>query len=691
MAAGSAAALELGEIQVESSLGQPLRASIAYALGPNEELQNYCVSMSGAASSSGLPTISGARIEIGDGLITLTSRQPIREPMVSTRLTVNCPYTPNITREYTMFLSPPGLETAATARRTQQSAPSTPAANPVRPQPARPTVATRPPAPAIEQGSSYRVQPGESLSEIAQRIENRQIRLWPAVNALFEANPSAFIGADPNRLKAGSILTIPTFVGDEVANFAATTPAVNEDTTRAGERSAGTNGYGAPEVSTSTETAAGATQTTAIVPAAEDPVASETPALIEAGLEAANSEQPAEPGASTDAAAEATGSTTSVVIPDTTIDDPIPAASTPNRSVARIQPAAVPVEPETNWSLWVAGGGALLIAGLLLFGRRLRDQFGSTPIGSPSEVPARRATDPTETLTPVDLPVVEAIDIDDDSPTDQNLALDASLGLGHDLDGGVDVDFSENGGLDGTTRLDIELPASDEGETDVISPPHIDTSNILESEVLPEDDDYDMSVIMDMTKMPRPEDVTEKDLKAIEVSTLDESSTDGSYTMNDEVDYDILEQDYQDELTATQALNLEIEKAAQELTKRLEDDDTSSTGIQIADVEELDITAEMRAKNDETLSDLDDTNVNEALQLPEDDTEKLVAVEKTEELPTASSDTTTVEMPRRAEVSSDDDLDAITSDGDHTVEIITRDDDTVEMEVEGGRVNTKSR
>ena len=65
--------------------------------------------------------------------------------------------------------------------------------------------------------------------------------------------------------------------------------------------------------------------------------------------------------------------------------------------------------------------------------------------------------------------------------------------------------------------------------------------------------------------------------------------------------------------------------------------------------------------------------------------------EKTEELPAASSDTATVEMPQRVEAESEDDLDAITSDGDHTVEIITRDDDTVEMEVEGGRVNTKNR
>ena len=681
MAAAPANALELGEIQVESSLGEPLRASIAFALGPNEELQKYCVSTSGAPSTSGMPTISGARVDIGDGVITLTSQHAIREPIDSTRLTVNCPYTPNFTREYTMFLSPPGLENTVTASSAQQQAASAPAARATAQRPARP------PAPAprdIQQGTSYRVQPGESLSEIAQRIENRQIRLWPAVNALFEANPDAFIGADPNRLKAGSLLTIPTFVGDEVSKFAPTAiaasdsrPSTSESTFESSENSSGI-------VDAPAETAAVASQpaTTALNEPLANDAAAETPATTESVAQPSITELPGRTAAVAD-------TMESVVIPDTAIEDAIPAASSPNRSVARIQPAAVPVEPTTNWTLWAAGGGALLIAGLLLFGRRLRDRFGSTPIGSPSEVPARRATDHTETMTAAELPVVEVLD--DDSPTDRNLALDASLGLGHDLDGGVDVDFSENGGMDGTTRLDIELPASEESETDVISAPHIDTSSILESEVLPDDDDYDMSVIMDMTKMPRPEDVTEKDLKAIEVSAVEDADEDNSYTMNDEVDYDILEQDYQDELSATQALNLEIEKAAQELSERFEQDDTSSTGIHIADVEELDVTAEMPAKNDEMLTDLDDTNVNEALQLPEDDTEVLTAEENTAKLPAAGNETATVEMPRRVVGQSDEDLEAITSDGDHTVEIITRDDDTVEMEVEGGRVNTKNR
>ena len=50
--------------------------------------------------------------------------------------------------------------------------------------------------------------------------------------------------------------------------------------------------------------------------------------------------------------------------------------------------------------------------------------------------------------------------------------------------------------------------------------------SILESEVLPDDedeDDYDMSVIVDATKMPNPDDVTQKDLEAVPVETSDET------------------------------------------------------------------------------------------------------------------------------------------------------------------------
>jgi hypothetical protein len=137
-----------------------------------------------------------------------------------------------------------------------------------------------------------------------------------------------------------------------------------------------------------------------------------------------------------------------------------------------------------------------------------------------------------------------------------------------------------------------------------------------------------MSVIVDATKVPRPEEITKRDLKAVKVDFDDESMIAPNYTINKQVDYQVLEQDYEDEMTATQALNEEIARVANELAARLEedDDDNVTTAMPLATVTELDITAQMPAQNDE-LSDLDDTGVNEAI------TVNTAAEEETVEMP----------------------------------------------------------
>jgi len=94
----------------------------------------------------------------------------------------------------------------------------------------------------------------------------------------------------------------------------------------------------------------------------------------------------------------------------------------------------------------------------------------------------------------------------------------------------------------------------------------------------------------------------------------------------------VLEQDYEDEMTATQALNHEIARAAAELTDRMEIEVDGSTGdettaLPLASVTELDVTAQMPAQNDE-LSDDDDTGVNEVLTVnmePDDETVEMPA------------------------------------------------------------------
>ncbi|NER80380.1 MAG: LysM peptidoglycan-binding domain-containing protein, partial [Leptolyngbya sp. SIO1D8] len=231
--AAPAGALELGDIEVQSYLGQPLRASVAYALGPNEALADYCISLAPGTTLNGLPAVNRARITVTDGVIAITGNTPIREPLMSARLSIQCPYTPNIARDYMLFIDPAGAAEPVQARAAvTPAAPTAPARAPEAP---RPAIRQTPPAtaernrPAVASGTLYRVQPGDSLSAIAQRLEGREVGLWQAVNAIFAANPEAFIGNDPNRLKAGSLLQIPTtaMLGDGSATFpsAAATPA----------------------------------------------------------------------------------------------------------------------------------------------------------------------------------------------------------------------------------------------------------------------------------------------------------------------------------------------------------------------------------------------------------------------------------------------------------------------------------
>jgi hypothetical protein len=145
-----------------------------------------------------------------------------------------------------------------------------------------------------------------------------------------------------------------------------------------------------------------------------------------------------------------------------------------------------------------------------------------------------------------------------------------------------------------------------------------------------------MSLIVDTTQMPHPGDVTEKDLEAIQVKQDDETLISGDYTVDQDVDYEILEQDYEDEMTATQALNSEIQKAAEDLAARMDDDtDAVTTEMPLATVHELDVTAQLPAKDrqEEEIGDDDDTGVNPTVNMEAEDQTAEMMQDNTVEMP----------------------------------------------------------
>ena len=621
LAVTPAAALELGELTVQSSLGQPLRASIAYALAPSEMLSDTCVSVGGGRSTSDLPGIGRSTIRVTDTAILITGNTLIREPMMATRVTINCPYTPNLSREYMLFVDPAGVAEAQAVAATPQAMPAAAAA----PQPVARTT-TRPARTAdttpIGQSTRYQVKPGETLGEIVSRIENRSISLWPAVNTIFVANPDAFIDNDPNKLKAGAWLTIPSLDGSApVVSVAA--PAAAPAVATAAEL---------PPV----ETIDGAVYEPPILDDAAQPVVSDAAAsetlVTEVSREVSADDTNVVESGNPYVEPEAT-----VTIPDTELEGPTTSSESPNVPTAIISTGSR--SESTSMLAWFIGGGLAIFGLLVLFGRRIRERFGSTPVGA---VAAGAAVHEL---------AEDDYDIEDDSPTEENLALDADLVLGTGLADGTDMEVAQDFGFAAPTDVDIELPFEPQpvdNTAEGLPPPRVKADSILESEILPEDDDYEMSLILDATQAPEfdsDNSLTDEYTVNQELSPTDE------YTINEDV-AEILEKDYEEELTATQALNAEIERAAADLSATLDeaspDDETSE--MPLADISELDVTAEMPTADDETV----ETETQEL------DATAAVTVNM-------SADEKTAEMP------------------------VANDDETTEMDISGGKVDTKRR
>jgi len=596
-----AGALELGELTVQSRLGQPLRASIAYALAPTERISGSCVTMRPGPSVSGLPGFGAARISISNGVIFLRGEVPVREPMVSAHVVVNCPYSANLSREYLLFIDPETRantqvyqETAVTQQATRQSEPVVVAPSAIE----RPHSAIRPEPVVrdIETSTRYQVQRGETLSDIAARIQNRPIGLWPAVNVIFEANPSAFTNNDPNNLKAGSWLSIPSFdrntavvLGVEPVDAAvevyepsfAAEVMPTEEATFAVEIEADFNiadAYVADAIVLDDLAHPG-------VPVGEVP----------AGDTILDTELPGPPTSST-----SPNVTTAVVATDNASNNSASDKSGP-----------------PSWANWLAGGVIAIVFGLIMFRRRLDGQAEKGPEGPlATDQPLRRFSDThssnTQSIDTNSIEIPEPdYDISDDSPTDEILILDADLAMSTGLSDSTNSEISHDFSFAASTEIDAETPGEPDPAVSKLSVESTPTDevSILDSEFWPDDadDDYDMSVIVDATKVPLFDSIEAQDFNAVEVSTEDETITTQTVHTEEHAEHDDIEQQFEDELTASLALNMETEQAAADLTKSMEievfdkaDDNTSE--LPLATVTELDATALLPARDEKVLS-----------------------------------------------------------------------------------------
>lgn len=681
--AGPVSALELGEIQVRSALGQPLRASVAYALQPNEQIHDYCIYLRPGTGASGLPGISNAAITVADGTIGITGRAAIREPLLFLELTVDCPTSAHLRRDYSVFIDPgvpsrvqavaPAAESrraspvsAATLQRAAASPPQRAAA------PARP--AARPP---IASSATYRVQPGDSLSSIASRISGRSVGIWQAVDELFAANTDAFINNDRNLVRAGAVLVIPdsilsprgagTVQTTTVATHAEIAPASGASFDASND-AAGTSA----STSITTETA-GSVASTATPPADEQATARGQETTGVTGDVAVDPESPFVSPAGAEPVVETSEfSAPAEVIPPTVIEN---AAATRTAPTVRTPSAG----RSWTWAIWLGGSGIGLILALLLFGRRLRERFlpsyGAATIG-------RRRTDDARGIDDTDVSPMPGLPVQGTAAVARVVSLDADLEDGSGLQFG-DMDVAQNFGFSDSGEfgrpMDLDLGSFGAGDSDrspgTVAPQRFAEGSILVSETPPQHDDtgeYDLSMVVDATKdiVEDTEDTT-KDLRAIEVDAGEPDAVAEEYDVIEDIDYKILEQDYEDEFTATQALSAELSRAARELSRQFGKDEMGDT--------------------------LSDTTINEALEESPND-ETTVLPFSGDLLP--SDDATTAmpavdEAPRTADdtphlaVSSNMTLDD-TANEEISLDVPAADNDaTIEVDVESATIDTR--
>ena len=248
--AGPALALGLGQIQVKSRPGEPLLAEIPVVANDPSELRDLQVRFASPDTFRrvGLqpPDVAGTGLQLsvavdaaGRPVIRVTSSVPLQQPVLAFLVEVDWG-TGRLVREYTAVLDGPSA-IAAPAQQVQSPAvaePNTIAREPApvplpeappaeaeplpsadvpaaAPEPAAPAPAPAPAPVAVQRqaapaaGEDYTVRSGDTLSEIALRMQRSGHSLDQAMLALLRSNPEAFIGGNINRLRAGAVLRMP--------------------------------------------------------------------------------------------------------------------------------------------------------------------------------------------------------------------------------------------------------------------------------------------------------------------------------------------------------------------------------------------------------------------------------------------------------------------------------------------------
>ncbi|MBZ0104223.1 MAG: hypothetical protein K8H84_01205 [Sulfuricella denitrificans] len=217
-------AMLLGELTVNSPLGQPLRASIPLKASPEEELDSRCFSLVRPEGPSDYASyLTQARLELleknGQFQINIHSVQAVNEPYVRLRVQENCGQG-HLSRDYTLLLDP--VEYAQT--RTQVI---------------KPAVVAGTQNPATQDQHVWDVRKGETLHSIAASLYPRNSRMQRSfLRSIRNANPELRDTPADEALTESSTFRVPALrtLSVEVALSPVVPKSEPERTRRAAKR-----------------------------------------------------------------------------------------------------------------------------------------------------------------------------------------------------------------------------------------------------------------------------------------------------------------------------------------------------------------------------------------------------------------------------------------------------------------------
>jgi len=248
IASTDASAFALGQLKVQSALGEPLRAEIDVTEMAAADADSLKINVANADAfkKAGVPynaALSDVKATLqrragGQYVVRLTGTRPLNDPFIDLLVEANGS-TGRMVRDYTVLLDPPATRqaapsapiapatpqvstpverpAAAAARARRERAAAAPVAPVTAPAAAPAPASAAPQAPGAaaaarpaSSGEQVTVQRGDTASKIAGAYKPADISLDQMLVALLLSNPDAFVGGNINRMKAGAVLDLPS-------------------------------------------------------------------------------------------------------------------------------------------------------------------------------------------------------------------------------------------------------------------------------------------------------------------------------------------------------------------------------------------------------------------------------------------------------------------------------------------------